>query len=175
MLFAAKAFEFGVLDFIHRAFSCEFMNFLMVGITTIGDKGLVWIVVGIVMVCTKKYRKNGIWLLVGLLGGLIFGNLLLKNLVARPRPFAVADVPILIPKPTDFSFPSGHTVSSFIAAFVLWRTDKKRFGIPAMILASLMAFSRLYLYVHFPSDVLCGIALAYLVYLAIRKHLDKGM
>lgn len=90
--------------------------------------------------------------------GLILGNGVLKNLFQRVRPYdlenALVQVP-LIAKPGDWSFPSGHTLASFEAATVLMIRDK-RFGIPALILACLIAFSRLYLYVHFPSDVLAG-------------------
>ena len=90
--------------------------------------------------------------------GVIFGNGILKNLFQRVRPFdlenALVQIPI-ISKPGDWSFPSGHTLASFEAATVLMIRDK-RFGIPALILAVLVAFSRLYLYVHFPSDVIAG-------------------
>lgn len=95
-----------------------------------------------------------------LLGGLVccvvVGNLILKNLVARARPCSLnTTVNLLISAPTDYSFPSGHTTSSFAAA-VIWYHADKRFGVPALILAFLIAFSRLYLYVHFPSDVIAG-------------------
>lgn len=107
-----------------------------------------------------------------LMGGLaccaVIGNLILKNLVARSRPFFFnTAVDLLISVPTDYSFPSGHTMSSFTAAVILYHADK-RLGIPALILAFLIAFSRLYLYVHFPSDViagaLIGIAIGFVVW-----------
>lgn len=92
----------------------------------------------------------------GLVCSAVVGNLILKNLVARSRPFSLnTTVNLLISAPTDYSFPSGHTMASFVAAMILYHTDK-RLGIPALMLAFLIAFSRLYLYVHFPSDVIAG-------------------
>ena len=87
---------------------------------------------------------------------LLTGNMILKPLVARMRPFTVnTAIELLIPPPTDFSFPSGHTYASFASATAICRNNRK-IGVPALILASLIAFSRLYLYVHYPSDVLGG-------------------
>ena len=86
---------------------------------------------------------------------------LLKNIVARPRPFAEIEALIpLIAKPTDFSFPSGHTTASFAVALVMLRMLPKKIGIPAVVLAALVAFSRLYLGVHYPTDVLAGFVVA---------------
>ena len=88
-------------------------------------------------------------------------NLLLKNLVARPRPFAEIEALIpLIAKPTDFSFPSGHTTASFAVALVMVRMLPKKIGVPAVAVATLVAFSRLYLGVHYPTDVLVGLLVA---------------
>ena len=94
--------------------------------------------------------------------GVLVGNVALKNLIARPRPCWVESVPLLIASPTDYSFPSGHTLSSAIAATILTKTDR-RFGYAAIPLAALIAFSRLYLYVHWPSDVLAGALLGILI------------
>lgn len=114
-------------------------------------------------------------MLVGLLVGLLVGNICLKNLVARARPCWIdPGVPLLIGNPADYSFPSGHTLSSVIAATILYDTDK-RFGIPAIILAVLIAFSRLYLYVHFPTDVLAAALLGVLIgKLLHRWHDERG-
>ena len=101
------------------------------------------------------------------------GNLVIKNLVARVRPCAInTAIELLIPFPSEYSFPSGHTLSSFIGATCIFLRDK-RLGVPAYLLASLIAFSRLYLYVHFPSDIiggaLLGLALAYLAFKIMKK------
>ena len=154
-----QAWDFAVLDFIQSRLRCEALDWLMPKITLLGEMGLLWIAVAVVLLIVKSRRLSGAALSVGLIGSLLIGNLLLKNLVARPRPcWLRPEVVLLIPSPQDFSFPSGHTLSCFIAATVLLRYDK-RLGIPALAIAVAVAFSRLYLYVHFPTDVLAGILL----------------
>ena len=95
--------------------------------------------------------------------GLIVCNMILKPWVARIRPYDLQEqlgniIPLLIERQHDFSFPSGHTIASFEAATVLMLHNKK-LGIPALILACLIAFSRLYLYVHYPTDVITSVIL----------------
>lgn len=149
--------DFQILDFIREHFSCGLMDFLMPKITFLGNAGFIWIIVAVGMGISNKYRKTGIALALSLLGSAIIGNLILKNLVERERPCWINDtVRMLIAVPHDYSFPSGHTMMSFAAAAVIMR-NSKRFGVTAYILAFLIAFSRLYLYVHFPSDVIGGI------------------
>ena len=114
------------------------------------------------MLRTKKYRKQGVLLLGGLAVGVLVGNVFLKNVITQPRPCWLESVPLLIANPADYSFPSGHTLSSVIGATILTRTDR-RFGWAAISLAALIAFSRLYLYVHWPSDVLAGALLGILM------------
>lgn len=93
-------------------------------------------------------------MLAGLAVGVLAGNLTLKPLIARPRPCWLDEsVQLLIANPTDYSFPSGHTLSSVIGATVLTKANRK-FGFAAIPLAALIAFSRLYLYVPFPTDIL---------------------
>ena len=111
----------------------------------------------------KKYRRQGVLLLVGLIAGVLVGNACLKNLIARPRPcWLDSSVQLLIANPTDYSFPSGHALSSVIGATVLTKTNRC-FGYAAIPLAALIAFSRLYLYVHFPSDVLAAAVLGVVI------------
>lgn len=124
---------------------------------------MIWLLASGVLICTKKYRRQGILLLCGLAAGVLVGNVFLKNFVARPRPcWLDSSVRLLIANPTDYSFPSGHTLSSVIGATILTKTDR-RFGYAAIPLAALIAFSRLYLYVHFPSDVLAAAVLGVLI------------
>ena len=131
----------------------------MVFFTTLGEWGAIWIVFGLAMLCFKKYRRVGVAVLLGLVIGLVTVNFGIKNIVARPRPCAInSAVQLLVPFPSEFSFPSGHTVSSFGAATSIFLKNKK-LGAWALALAAVISFSRLYLYVHFPSDVLAGAAI----------------
>ncbi len=160
-----------ILDWIQEVFRSDFLDALMPLITALGNKGILWIVITLVLFCFKKYRKTALTLTIALVLSLIIGNFILKPLVGRIRPFeANGFTNLLIPSPKDFSFPSGHALSSFAAASVLLM-ENKRLGIPAMILASLIAFSRLYLYVHYPSDVLAGILLGILCGFLSKKAL----
>lgn len=148
--------DWAILNWIQDTFASTFMDFVVPKITALGNGGFIWIVIGVCLLTTKKYRKTGIFVLVGLLVGLIIGNGIVKNVVARPRPCWInPDFPLLIPCPTDFSFPSGHTQSSMIAATILTMENKK-WGYVVIPLAVLISLSRLYLYVHFPTDVLAG-------------------
>jgi len=154
-----KGFDQFILGWIHDHASSKFFDDIMVHLSAIGNVGLVWITVAVLLLCTKKYRQGGIVLLLALASGYLVGNLLLKPYVARARPiWPYANVARLIPYPKDFSFPSGHALSSFTAAAVLTIIDK-RFCWFAIPLAYLIALSRLYLYVHYPSDVLAGMVI----------------
>ena len=148
--------EYNFLDAIQAVFSCDLMDSVMVFITTLSNGGAIWICVALILLLIPKYRRWGLTLGIVLAIGAISNSLILKPLIARPRPFEVFEMmQLLIPAPTDFSFMSGHTLASVSSATVLTRMDK-RVGIPATVLAILTAFSLLYLYVHFPTDVLAG-------------------
>ena len=130
-------------------------------VTFLGNGGWFWILCAVVLLAVPKTRKTGYAAVLSLIFGVIVTNLLLKNIVARPRPFAEIEALIpMITKPKDFSFPSGHTTASFAVALVMLRMLPKKFGIPAVVLAALVAFSRLYLGVHYPTDVLAGFVIA---------------
>lgn len=150
--------EFAVLDFFQNI-QTPVLTGVLSFVTMLGEAGWFWIVVGIGLFCTKKYRKCGIAVLFALILDFILANLILKPLVARPRPCQVRDtIEMLVRVPKDYSFPSGHTMASFAAAAALFLTER-RFGIAAMFLAVFMGISRLYFYVHFPTDVLAGMIL----------------
>lgn len=122
-------------------------------LTKLGEAGILWIIAGILMLVFLKEKKYGVIVLLSLLFCLIFGNGLLKNLVARPRPcHRPHDYFMLITIPKDYSFPSGHTFSSVAAAIGIWHWNRK-WGIAAVVTAILMMFSRLYFYVHYPTDI----------------------
>ena len=162
-MYLLQNIDFAILDFIRKYFTCGFLDMIMPIITTLGNAGVLWIVVAVVCLLNKKTRKCGIMMVVALLFSLLIGNIILKPLVARTRPFDInTDIILLIKKPLDFSFPSGHSMASFAAATIIYYNNKK-YGIFSLILAGLIAFSRLYLYVHFPSDVIAGILIGSLI------------
>lgn len=150
--------DFQILDFIQTYIRTPFLDTFFSRITHLGDAGTIWILIAVILLFTKKYRKTAIGMLIAMLITYILGDQILKPLVGRARPFTHRDIELLIPPPGRYSFPSGHSASSFCAAVYLFLNNKK-LGIPAFVLAALIAFSRLYLYVHFPTDVLCGILL----------------
>lgn len=160
----AEHFDLPILDWIAETLHCNFLDFLMPLITVLGNAGIFWIVVAVVLLLIPKYRKIGLGMGAALIIGLLVCNITLKPLIARPRPYDYQlthfgkTIQLLIARPHDFSFPSGHTLASFEGATVLLIGNKK-LGIPAMILACLIAFSRMYLYVHYPTDVLVSVVL----------------
>lgn len=158
-----------ILNFIYNSMHSTLLDTLMPIFSLIDDSGLIWIIISAILIIFPKYRKCGIAILLGLTLGLLVCNLTLKPLVARIRPYELnSAIELLIQAPSDYSFPSGHTVSSFSAATVLMLRNKK-LGVPALGLASLIAFSRLYLYVHYPTDILGGIVLGILLgYISFR-------
>ena len=170
-------FELKILDFIQENFQCRILDVFFSTVTKLADSGIFWILLAVIFLFFKKTRKTGLMMGVALLCGLVVGNLTLKPLIGRIRPYDLnPDVTLLIGKLHDFSFPSGHTLSSFEGATVLMIRDK-RFGIPAMVLAAIIALSRLYLYVHYPTDILGGIIVgvicALLGYFVVDKIWEK--
>lgn len=159
--------DLSILRFIHYNMSNDFLDWLMPLVTKLGDAGIIWIIVAVVFLFFKKTRRTGAAIGVAMLLGLVIGNGFLKNLVERPRPFdvvgrAIRPEQLIIDPPTDYSFPSGHTLSSFAAATAIYR-DHTLLGFVAYVVAGFIAFSRLYLYVHYPTDVLGGIILGLLL------------
>ncbi len=174
-----KTFDLPILDWIAEHLHCPLLDSVMPFFTHLGDGGILWIALAMVLIFLPRHRKTGISMALALLMGLVVCNLTLKPLVGRLRPFDYQlqyfdrVIPLLIEAPADFSFPSGHTIASFEAASVLL-LRKRSWGIAAMILAGLIAFSRLYLYVHYPTDVLFSVALGILFGLMAHLIVDKG-
>lgn len=163
MLEFMNEFELQILDFIQKTFRCEFLDAIVPPITHLAEAGALWIVLAVVLLFFKKTRKTGLMIGAALIIGLALGNGVLKNVIARTRPYnmemaMLGEADLLVSKLGDFSFPSGHTLASFEAATVLMIRDK-RLGIPALVIAILIALTRLYLYVHYPTDVIAGIIL----------------
>ena len=131
---------------------------IMCFITHLGDAGIIWILMTIVMLLIPKTRKSGVVMAAALVVDVLLCNVVLKNLVARVRPYDVnTAVQVLVSKPKDFSFPSGHTAASFASVAALYLAGEKKLWKVALVLAILIAFSRMYLYVHYPTDILGGI------------------
>lgn len=135
------------------------MDKLMICISALGDKGILWIALGVLFLLLGRkeriWRKRGWLLLFSLTANALVCNVLLKPWVNRTRPYDLLGYDILIPPVGDASFPSGHTAASFAAATAIYAMNRK-WGIAAYIFAAVMGFSRLYLGVHFPTDVVCG-------------------
>lgn len=154
------AAELEVLDWIAQHLRTDFLDSVMPWISRLADSGGIWLLAGVLLLTlNRKQRRVGGQVLLSMLFSLLFCNLILKNAVGRLRPFVLNPMAeLLIAAPGDASFPSGHSSVSFAAAAVLMHSGiKGRWA--ALVLAALIAFSRLYLYVHFPSDVLAGAAL----------------
>ena len=153
------SYEFAILDWIQANMRNPALDLLMPAITALGNSGLIWLLLAGILLLTPKHRRAGAAVLAGLVLEIICCNMVLKPLVARVRPCDVnTAVQLLIARPDDFSFPSAHTGASFAAAAALF-ADRNRLWIPSLILALLIAFSRLYLYVHYPTDILAGAAI----------------
>lgn len=161
--FLIQRFDDGVLDFIQINMRTLLLDKVMPALSLIENYGAVWLAVSLLLILSQKYSAEGFMLVFVLLLCTVLGNFALKNFVARVRPSSIhREKKLLIPRPLDFSFPSGHSMSSFAAATVLLLVNPN-LGICGFVLASLIAFSRLYLYVHYPTDVIVGMVLGIFV------------
>ena len=170
--------EIGLLDSIQEFFGCPFLDAVLPKITFLGDSGWFWILLAAVFLLYKPTRRIGVTMGLALVFSLLVANLTLKPLVARIRPYDVNSmVQLLVEAPGDFSFPSGHSQASFAAATALFCLNRK-WGAAALVLAGLIAFSRLYLYVHYPTDVLLGsligMLLGFCAYRLVGWVIKKG-
>lgn len=154
-----QTLEFAVLDWIQASLRCGLLDAAMPAVSRLCDHGEIWVLLALVLLSIRQARRQGAALACALALDLIACNLLLKPLFGRIRPFAVNPAVILLVRPPlDASFPSGHTAASFAAVFAL-KFSGSALWKPVLALAAAIAFSRLYLYVHWPSDVLGGILL----------------
>lgn len=158
----AEGFDLPILDWIAQYLHCGFLDTVMPLITKLGNKGIFFIAVSLLLMLFPRYRKTALAMLTALAMGAVVCNIIMKPGFARMRPFDYQfthfgrTIPLLISAPKDFSFPSGHTMASFETATALVLGSRK-LGIPALVIACLIAFSRLYLYVHYPSDVIVSL------------------
>ncbi len=148
--------EAEILKYIASHISNPFFDSFFAFVSMLGNKGAIWIFLTLVMLMFKKTRKAGICCALSLVICLVLGNLILKPLVGRIRPYNFdTQIQIIIPPLLDASFPSGHTMAAFAFAVSLRRYFKKA-GAFALIASVFMGLSRIYLSVHYPTDVLAG-------------------
>lgn len=157
-----RSIDVAVLLFIQEHFRVEWLNGFWKMVSFLGNKGWFWILLVLVLIMIKRTRTAGMTALYSLALCSFVTNIIIKPFVARMRPFDTfqAVVP-LIAEPLDYSFPSGHTTAAFACAMVLYRMLPGKYGAAAMALAALIAYSRLYLGVHYPSDVIGGFLMAW--------------
>lgn len=162
------------LDLLHERLYTPYFDKIMVFVTRTGNMGIVWIIAALLMMLVEPSFKDGYTMLIALMLCIMIGNVTIKNIVRRQRPFFHKDYKLLIKQPRDYSFPSGHTLSSFAAATVIFLTNPYC-GVVAYIYAALIALSRLYLRVHFFTDVgfslFFGIGLGYIAHMIMRTGL----
>jgi len=166
-----------ILQFIQINMRSPIGDKIMMSLTRLGNGATIWMIIGLALFISKKYRKYAFMIITSLMLCYVIGNLGLKLLVARTRPFDVMPLlgGLLIKTPTDFSFPSGHTMCSFASSVVIFYMNKK-IGIFALILSTFIGFSRLYLYVHYPSDVFGGMIIGIIIGISIIiifKNIEK--
>ena len=164
--------EIAILDFIQTIFKSPLMDRIMVLFTTLGNEGIIYYILLALLLLNKKTRKLGVILGISMLLNHILSNMTLKPLFARTRPFDVnTAVEIIIKKPSSYSFPSGHTAQAFTTAFA-FLFAKSKLTKPMLVFACIMAFTRLYLYVHYPTDILggivCGLMSSYIGYTIVN-------
>lgn len=167
--------DISILKFINDHMHTGILDKIMPIITKLGDVGIIWFVISIALIISKKYRRVGWVCILSLFISSLIGEVFLKHVIQRTRPFnIVPGISLLVKKPITTSFPSGHTTASFAVAYVISKTIKK-FKPYVIILAVLIAFSRLYLFVHYPTDVLSGIVIGLVSgMLAVRFAVKKG-
>lgn len=159
MITYIQKFDDRILNAINKYCRNHVLDKIMPVITNLGNLGIVWVIISIFLLRTKTYKEVGIMILSGITLSTIFSEGIIKHIVHRPRPCEVIQFEdLLIQKPLSYSFPSGHTASSFTAAGI-FDIMIRQYRPYVMVLAVLIAFSRIYLCVHYPSDIFAGIIL----------------
>lgn len=154
---ALNAWESNIVLFVQENLRFDFLNPIMQGITLLGNEGILPIAVCIFLLLFKKTRKVGVTSSLSLFLEFLIINVTVKKVVGRLRPYVVNEaIEYITNRPSDNSFPSGHTGCVFAVASVLFYMMPKKVGIPAMIVASLVGISRLYVGVHYPTDIIAG-------------------
>ena len=155
-------FDYAILNIIQQSLHCKFLDLLALILSYITTLGIIWFTIGIIMLLFHRTRATGIVLLVTLIFAFFTSDVLIKHFVNRPRPFTLnTDIILLINTPSGSSFPSTHSCLAAAATTVIFKKNKI-FGLISAILTVCIAFSRIYLYVHYPTDVFCGLILGIL-------------
>lgn len=173
-----QSIDTGILLFIQEHIRNEAFHSFWRAITFLGAAGWFWLALAVILLIPQRTRKAGFTALLSMGIGALLTNVFLKNAVSRIRPYdAVEAIVPLVEKLSDYSFPSGHTCASFASAFVYYRLLPRKYGVMTMVLAVLIAFSRLYLGVHYPTDVLggflIGVLSSILAYQIVECYLKK--
>lgn len=156
--------DLNIMNFIKVYLKCSFLDFLMPIVSELGNNGFIWITMSVFLIFNKKYRHIGIIMLTTIFMAVILGEGIIKHLVQRPRPSNFIDASnLLIKVPDSYSFPSGHTTMAFGSVFVFSKYFKK-YKLYFFAFASIIGFSRIYLSVHYPSDVIGGVILGFISY-----------
>lgn len=153
-----KKIDLKGLDFVSNRCKNNFFDKVMPKITSLGDLGIIWLAIALLLICRANNRTVGFKVISAILITTIIGEGIIKNIVKRQRPFKEKDNGLLINKPITYSFPSGHTASSF-AALTIFIQMNNTIALLAAPIATMIAFSRIYLRVHYPTDVIFGIIL----------------
>ncbi len=163
-----------ILLWIQENLRCSFLSAILVPYTLSGNIALVWIIFSALLLIFPKTRKAGILTAIALLSSWVLTEFCIKLIVNRPRPYSmISDLQILVKPPYGSSFPSGHTSIAFACAFTIFFYTNKRLGAIALVLAVIMGFSRLYVGVHYPTDVLAGTIIGLIVAVIIKLVSDK--
>ena len=175
---AITGFEGSILLLIQEHLRAPALDGVMQFITHLGDTGAIWIAIALILLCIPRTRKAGLVCAAALIVNLLITNVSLKNIIQRIRPYDVMDsLKILVEAEHDFSFPSGHTACSFAGAWAMRRTMPEKYWIPAVVLAVLISLSRLYVGVHYPTDVIAGtivgVFAAEISFRVLKKHVLK--
>lgn len=163
-------FEKECMLFVQESLRYDGLTPFLTFITGLGNAGLIWQLTSVLLLIPKGTRKVGFMVIGALLLSLLVNNIILKNLVARVRPYdAIPTLMPLIKKPGEFSFPSGHASSAFAAAGLFFRNLPRGLGVPLLLLAVLISLSRVYVGVHYPSDVIVGALSGWLIGMVVEK------
>ena len=157
---AVFQFDSSILLWIQNNLRTGFLDPIMKAITMLGDKGMIWILITLALLIVRRTRRLGVICAASMVIGLLVTNLIIKNWAARIRPYElIPGLQCIVPLAKDYSFPSGHATNSLACAWVLFRKAPKKYGVPALILAILISLSRLYVGIHYPTDVLGGVVI----------------